>query len=949
MYLSRCLVPTIICCTCLSNHVFGQGNQIQYLSGTGGNTAVDWEFRVSGGRDSGEWSTIAVPSNWEMQGFGTYRYGDDWSHDPAPDSVGLYRFRFNVPAAWQNSKVAIVFGGSMTDTEVKINGTLAGPVHQGGFYEFRYDVTTFLEYGRDNLLEAKVSRYSSNTSVNLAERRADFWLFSGIYRPVWLEALPPQHVTRLVVDAKHTGDISIEAFLGGMGTAERITAQVRELNGKEVGSAFAATVSPGSPSVELRGRLTEIEPWSAEWPHLYLVELTLEDHGEVVHAVSERFGFRTVEVRPHDGLYVNDVRVRLKGVNRHSFWPTTGRTTSKELSIADANLIKDMNMNAVRMSHYPPDNHFLDVADSLGLYIIDELTGWQDAYDTEVGTKLVREMILRDVNHPSIILWANGNEGGWNPKLVDEYGRWDPQQRTVIQPWDDFGGINTSHYEAYDCCPGTFFHGDDLFMPTEFLHGLYDGGHGAGLADWWGLMLRNPLAVGGFLWVFADEGIVRMDMDGAIDVAGNRAPDGILGPFREKEGSFYAIRETWSPVFPELSAQDNLPPTFDGILRIENRYDNTDLQHVHFDWRLVDFPTPGSGDTGYTARVNGTAEAPPVSPRGVGELTITLPEDWRRYDAFRLEATDPHGREIYAWTWMIPEPEEYAATVIPSADGPGSTEVHVRGDLIVLSSNDIEVTIDATTAQLHRVTSGGAVVSLDRGPRLVSGEASLQEIRHYADGRDYVVQASFHGNMRTVNWRLLPSGWLELSYAYHFGGSTSVDYLGVSFDYPEDKVTGIRWLGKGPYRVWKNRLKGVEFDVWEKAYNDAITGLVWDYPEFKGFHDDIYWATLETSEAPITVVAASDDLFLRLFTPREPEGAAFDPRSTHVEFPDGDISLLHGIAPIGTKFHTATAHGPAGQPNTVPRSGHLYEATVYFYFGDPAATRQWLGDPAATK
>ncbi|NIM47669.1 MAG: glycoside hydrolase family 2, partial [Gemmatimonadales bacterium] len=575
---------------CLSNHLVGQESQIQFLSGTGSDTTVDWEFRVSGGRNSGAWSTIAVPSNWEMQGFGTYRYGDDWSQDPAPDSVGLYRLRFTVPAAWQDGKVDIVFGGSMTDTEVRLNGTLAGPIHQGGFYEFRYDVTTLLEYGRENLLEVKVSRYSSNTSVNLAERRADFWLFSGLYRPVWLEALPPQHITRVVVDARHTGDISIEAFVGGITTAERITAQVRELNGQEVGSAFAATVGPETASVELHSRIMDVAPWSAEWPHLYLVELKLDDHGEVVHTVSERFGFRTVEVRPRDGLYVNDVRVRLKGVNRHSFWPTTGRTTSKELSIADASLIKDMNMNAVRMSHYPPDRHFLDVADSLGLYVIDELTGWQDAYDTEVGTGLVREMVLRDVNHPSIILWANGNEGGWNPELVDEYARWDPQQRTVIQPRDDLGGINTSHYETYDCCPGTFFRGDELFMPTEFLHGLYDGGHGAGLDDWWDLMLRNDLAVGGFLWAFADEGIVRADMDGAIDVAGNRAPDGIVGPFREREGSFYAIKETWSPVYVALSEQDDLPPTFDGILRIENRYDHTDLTHVRFHWQLVDLP-----------------------------------------------------------------------------------------------------------------------------------------------------------------------------------------------------------------------------------------------------------------------------------------------------------------------------------------------------------------------
>lgn len=160
-----------------------------------------------------------------------------------------------------------------------------------------------------------------------------------------------------------------------------------------------------------------------------------------------------------------------------------------------------------------------------------------------------------------------------------------------------------------------------------------------------------------------------------------------------------------------------------------------------------------------------------------------------------------------------------------------------------------------------------------------------------------------------------------------------LDYLGVTFDYPEDKVTGQRWLGKGPYRVWKNRLKGVEFDVWYKNYNDAITGHRWQYPEFKGFHDNVYWATLETKEAPITMVIASDDLFLRVFTPKEPEGDFFDPRTTHVDFPAGDLSFLHGIAPIGTKFHRAQEHGPAGQPNLMPRHGRTYEGTVFFYFG----------------
>jgi hypothetical protein len=139
----------------------------------------------------------------------------------------------------------------------------------------------------------------------------------------------------------------------------------------------------------------------------------------------------------------------------------------------------------------------------------------------------------------------------------------------------------------------------------------------------------------------------------------------------------------------------------------------------------------------------------------------------------------------------------------------------------------------------------------------------------------------------------------------------------------------MRWLGKGPYRVWKNRLKGAEFDVWSKPYNDAITGVRWEYPEFKGFHDDIYWAVLESESQPFTIVFATDDLFLRLFTPAE----APEPRTTFVEFPEGDLSILHGIAPIGTKFHPASELGPAGAPNLVRRHGLTASAAVAFFFG----------------
>ena len=149
--------------------------------------------------------------------------------------------------------------------------------------------------------------------------------------------------------------------------------------GVGAGGPFSAQVVKGQNKVTLSGKVTGAEPWSAETPYLYELELHLFADGKVIHKTKERFGFRTFKVRPGVGLFLNGHKIRLKGVNRHSFWPNSGRCLSRKISYDDVRLIKEMNMNAVRMSHYPPDVHFLEACDELGLYVLDELGGGQRA------------------------------------------------------------------------------------------------------------------------------------------------------------------------------------------------------------------------------------------------------------------------------------------------------------------------------------------------------------------------------------------------------------------------------------------------------------------------------------------------------------------------------------------------------------------------------------------
>ncbi|MDO6801330.1 glycoside hydrolase family 2 TIM barrel-domain containing protein [Wenyingzhuangia sp. 1_MG-2023] len=481
--------------------VQGQTTQKQYLSGTDKDNTVAWDFYCSDGMQSKKWSKIAVPSCWELQGFGNYNYGRDYKvKKEYHNEFGMYKHEFFVAKDWKHKEVKIVFEGVMTDAEVKINGKPAGEIHQGAFYEFKYTISKLLKYGAKNQLEVKVHKMSSNKSINAAERNSDFWIFGGIYRPVYLEVLPKENINRVAIDSKADGSIKAELFTNSQ-KAKAVRVVLQDDLGNRIQELSIENLEQTKEKIAFTSVAKNIKTWNPEKPNMYQLKIELLDKKEeTLHQIHQKIGFRTVEVRESDGIYVNNQKIKFKGINRHSFHPESGRTTSKALSIEHIKMMKDMNMNAVRMSHYPPDVHFLEACDSLGLFVINEVCTWHIPYlDEKVGEKIIKEAVVRDVNHPSIVLWANGNETGWNTQLDDDYAKWDIQQREVIHPWGIFKKTNTYHYVHYHGLAYDGYAKDKISFPTEFMHGLYDGGHGAGLDDYWKLMWQMPLNAGGFL------------------------------------------------------------------------------------------------------------------------------------------------------------------------------------------------------------------------------------------------------------------------------------------------------------------------------------------------------------------------------------------------------------------------------------------------------------------
>ena len=945
--MKRNIIITLMSALALTAQAQSVETERQYLSGHGSDDMVQWDFYCTDGRNSGKWTKIGVPSCWELQGFGTYQYGMRFYGKATPEGIadeqGKYKTEFTLPKEWEGRQIQLVFEAAFTEIRVQINGRKAGNgTYQGGFTRHTMDVSDRVFFGdKKNRLEVEVLKESTVPQVNLAERRADYWNFGGIWRPVFVIAKPAQNIQRVAIDAKGDGHFMADVFLNRALPGCSVSIDIVDAKGKTVGKSAPLSITSDGARADFN--VKDIKAWNAEEPHLYTAVFKLKDTaGKVLHTERQKFGFRTIEYRhsypetetsrketgnhvygcQEDGLFINGQKVIIKGANRHSFRPETGRTLSKAKNIEDVLLIKSMNMNAVRLSHYPADPEFLDACDSLGLYVECEQPGWHWAHETIIGSQIVEEMVTRDVNHPSIIFWSNGNEGGFNYELEPVFSKFDPQQRVVLYPWANRNGFETKHYRSWGET-AEYMRQKEIFMPTEFLHGLYDGGHGAGLKDYWKLMMSNPRCAGGFLWDLMDQGVVRTDMNNIIDCMGNFGGDGIVGPHMEKEGSFHTIREVWSPV----------QVTWDYDIYVKNCYDFTNLKDCQFSYRLLEMPA--YGETKVKVLKEGKFTSPNVEPGQTGKLSMGKTDA----DVIELTAIDPHGQEIFTWRkrHMV---KLNNLSIRALRQNTQTYTTQEDADKLTVSNGNRQYTFDKKTGRLMGVSVSGKAFSFANGPRFIAAKRSDRsddgfynhddkeafdkktQYTEYADQgafagftiSDSTLVANYiHGSLEKVTYRFLKDGGLYMNVDYYFNGV--VDLMGICFDYPEDKVKSKTWVGKGPGRVWQNRMEGPQYGLWQNEYNDPIPGESFEYPEFKGYFTNVKWMQLETTEGKIGIEQMGSKI--GVYTPRDGRDHLL------YTLPETGLSILKAIPAVRNKVNTTDLNGPSAQPYWSKGKEHL--------------------------
>lgn len=240
MKILKLLFWSIICTSLFS--VKAQQTEIKYLSGTDKDHTVTWDFFCTGGMNCGKWATIQVPSQWKLQSFGAYNYGHTAKYND----------------------------------------------EQGSFYRFKYDISELLDFEGKNLLEVTVSKESANASVNKAERRSDYWIFGGIYRPVYLEAVPERFIDHVAINAKADGSFYMDVFIQGSGKTNKVDAQLQTLDGKPFGSAISAKLNKKQDRVTLMGMFTNPALWNPECPNLYKVVVSLQNGKKITHQITQK-------------------------------------------------------------------------------------------------------------------------------------------------------------------------------------------------------------------------------------------------------------------------------------------------------------------------------------------------------------------------------------------------------------------------------------------------------------------------------------------------------------------------------------------------------------------------------------------------------------------------------------------------------------------------------------
>jgi beta-galactosidase len=893
-------------------------------------TFMDPEQNVS------DWDDIKVPANWEVEGYGIPIYvnhqyefadykamiADDmelvdkyYPKDPGnvPDEynpVGSYRREFTIDKSWDGKELFLHIGAMKSGGFVWLNGKYIG-YSQGSKLPAEFDITDAAKTGK-NTIAIQIFRWTDGSYLECQ----DFWRISGIERSVYIYGQPKVRIqdfeiTSVLDDGYRDGvfDISltIESHFsnnqnGSIGY-KIIDAQNIVITSE---SKDFAVLKNDTKTIFFTESIPNVKQWSAEHPNLYTLILELTDHkGKTIEITKRKIGFRSIEIK-NGLLLVNGKRITLKGVNTQETDPETGHIMSEELIMKDIKLWKENNINAVRLSHYPRGRRFYELCDEHGLYVVDEANieshgmyygkyslakqpTWEEAH----VDRMVR-MVKRDRNHPSIIIWSMGNEGGNGVNFFKGYDAIKANDKTkrpvqYERPYKDYDGSlydmesNTDIIVPQYPSPARFEEvgrskTDRPYIPSEYAHAM--GNSTGNFQDYWEIIELYDNLQGGFIWDWVDQSIWKTNEKGERFYAfggdyGTDMPtdntflnNGIVFPDRTPQPAMYEVKK----------AHEFINFKHKGVNRhnelrvlIENLYDFTDLDQFGFSAEI-------KADGKVLKKID--IENFSVEPQTGKLIRIPLKEiDFLGNTEYFVEISAKTSEE---WG-LLPQNFEVAheqialkskfkkepVEMLPAKQ---ALKVKEKDESIIIQNDDVNLVFSKNSGQISSYTLKGnkvfnngkspspnfwrAVTDNDFGNGMernniawkeASKNFSVNKIEYTKDNNGNVI-VSINYQLQGVNttfqsvYNIQGNGVIRIENKLNSTDNKGdIPRIGMRMQIPK-KYNNLSYFGRGPWENYQDRNSSAFVNLYTSKVKDQYVPYI--RPQENGYKTDVRWLSV---------------------------------------------------------------------------------------------------------
>ena len=843
------------------------------------------------------WDNIPVPSNWEMQGYGTPIYTNitypfrnnppfiqgqrGYTVEKEPNAVGSYRRDFTLPAGWSDKEVYITFEGCYSAMYLWINGKKVG-YSQGPTTDARFDITKYVRPG-NNTVAVEVYRWSDGSYLE----DQDMFRMSGIYRDVYLTASPRTHIRDLHLTSELSprydrAFLDVKARVSNRGNAAgsaAVRVTLSDADGRTLRSVTSRTVPVAKgreETVDARLSIRDPRLWSVEAPNLYTVDIELLDKdGNVTEATSQKYGFRNIEIKDNK-VYVNGMLTLFKGANHHDTHPRLGKAVPVETMIQDILMFKRNNLNTIRTSHYPKAPKMYALFDYYGLYVMDEadqechgnhsLTdnpSWREAF----VDRAVR-MVERDKNHPSVVFWSLGNESGGGCNAVAEYEavrNIDASRPIHYEGLNEIADMDSRMYPSVESMIESDRNGNQKpFFLCEYNHAM--GNSIGNLDSYWDYIAgRSERMIGGCIWDWVDQALNQPGepdhhyyYGGSFGDAPNDNDfccNGIVTADRQVTPKLLEVKN----VYQYLRFRLNDPNS----VSIQNDYTVHNLTDFNLRYRIM--------ENGRCIRTE-TFGLPDCKPTENRTVSIPMERYMTDPDAEYFIDLEVLAKEASLWAEAG---HVVASAQLPLKGGFVAGKIHADGRIgmedtdgkVLLNGDGWNIAFDKATGRLENLCYGGKeMIDRGSGPAFYGYRTNNNEPRNFHEYDYRLDDFSCHldslagtavvstrlsataGEVEVpyeVTYTVYADGTMDVDAAYTTPAEGSLPRLGLR-SMLDDSLEHIEWYGRGPIENYPDRHAA----AFVGRYKSTVDAMKENYvrPQSMGTRTDTRWLTLADND-----------------------------------------------------------------------------------------------------